>query len=157
MTGCSLLQVVTPPRYTPSRKGMIASYPCATFILQWRMARSATEPCRVRQPEPLATIGSFHELWHVFSRIVARNFSNSDILHGLKMDEWFDIPDYPNDGRSISTFRSRLGQYKSCSTVKFLVRALPSGGIRVIRVGTWFGEVSNKVYPVLKRRMRKSV
>lgn len=72
-------------------------------------------------------------------------------LAALKMDEWFDIPDYPNDGRSIASFRSRLGQYKSCSTVKFLVRALPSGGIRVIRVGTWFGEVSNKVYPVLKR------
>jgi hypothetical protein len=39
--------------------------------------------------------------------------------------------DYPNDGRSIASFRSRLGQYKFCSTVKFLVRALPSGGIRV--------------------------
>jgi hypothetical protein len=66
-------------------------------------------------------------------------------LAALKMDEWFDIPDYPNDNDWISRFRGRLGQYKPCSMVKFLVRALPSGGIRVIRVGTWFGEVSNKV------------
>lgn len=76
-------------------------------------------------------------------------------LAALKMDEWFDIPDYPNDTPSIRNFRARLGQYKSCSTVKFLVRALPSGGIRVIRIGTWLGEVSDKVYPVLKRRKRK--
>lgn len=78
-------------------------------------------------------------------------------LAALKMDQWFDIPDYPNDSRSIADFRTRLGQYKVCSTVKFLVRALPSGGIRVIHVGTWFGEVSQKVYPILKRRKRKAV
>lgn len=78
-------------------------------------------------------------------------------LAALKMDEWFDIPDYPNDGASVASFRARLGSYKQCSLVKFLVRSLPSGGIRVIRVGTWFGEVSDKVYPVLKRRIRKDV
>lgn len=77
-------------------------------------------------------------------------------LAALKMDQWFEIPDYPNDGRSISNFRVRLGQYKACSTVKFLVRALPYGGIRVIHVGTWFGEVSQKVYPILNRRKRKA-
>jgi len=78
-------------------------------------------------------------------------------LAALKMDEWFDIPDYPNDSRSISSFRLRLGQYKQCSMVKFLVRALPSGGTRVIRIDTWFGEMSDKGYPVLKRRSRRSV
>ena len=81
--------------------------------------------------------------------------AHAERLAALKMDQWFDILDYPNDGRSIANFRARLGQYKACSTVKFLVRALPPGGIRVIRVGTWLGEVSDKVYPVLKRKTRK--
>jgi hypothetical protein len=30
-------------------------------------------------------------------------------LAALKMDEWFDIPDYPNDGRSIRKFQVAAG------------------------------------------------
>ena len=48
------------------------------------------------------------------------------------------------------------------SLVRFIVRALPNGGIRVIRTGTWashaagtVGELTGKEYPVLVHRVRK--
>jgi hypothetical protein len=74
----------------------------------------------------------------------------------LEIDSSFELPDYPNSPRDVLKFRVGIGMTKAASHIRFLVRSLPDGGIRVIRVGTWASwaanrapELTEKQYPVL--------
>jgi len=78
----------------------------------------------------------------------------------LKTDEYFDIPDVPNDAASMNRMRGGIRSCNAAHNIRFSLRSLSStAGIRVIRTGTYgsqlFGthdERSNKIHPILKGR-----
>lgn len=64
-------------------------------------------------------------------------------ISALGMDEAIELPDEKN----TRLFRCNLGSV--AYHTKFIVRSLPKGGVRIIRTGTWGGEITKKEYPVL--------
>lgn len=78
------------------------------------------------------------------------------------MDESFEILDYPNDSKSVSRLRCGIGAVSPY--VKFMVRSLPSGGIRLIRSGIWGAALrgtdtieTDTVFPILKHRLARPI
>lgn len=78
----------------------------------------------------------------------------ADKVGALQIDEYLDFPDYPRDEKSRMALRCGLQSCNATALIKFAIRSLPTGGVRIIRVGTWptlgrDGERTDKVYPVL--------
>lgn len=59
-------------------------------------------------------------------------------LCDLRDGESFDLPDEPADEKSVRQLHAGLGI--TARTPHFLLRSLPTGGIRIIRTGTWGGD-----------------
>lgn len=83
---------------------------------------------------------------------------------GLRIDDSFDLPTFSHKERDIVTMRAALAMRKETTLVRISVRSLPSGGIRIIRSGTWSSisrgisyEQTTKHYPVLIVRRRTCV
>jgi hypothetical protein len=65
-------------------------------------------------------------------------------ISALGIDESLDLPDEKNTNQ----FRCNLAS--TAQHTKFIVRSQPKGGgIKIIRTGTWDGEMTKKEYPVL--------
>lgn len=58
-------------------------------------------------------------------------------LWNLTEDEFFDLPDEPKDEKNVLKFRTGLIAHNA---PHFIVRSLPTGGIRIIRKGSWHDE-----------------
>jgi hypothetical protein len=72
----------------------------------------------------------------------------------LQKDEGFDLPEYPSDEASRTLLTANLSSNARSSRIKFAIRSLPTGGVRVIYLGTrgTFGhgaDVSTTKHPVL--------
>jgi hypothetical protein len=48
-----------------------------------------------------------------------------------------DLPDYPNDSAARNRLRGGLGASAAGRMVRFTTQSLPTGGIRITRIGTW--------------------
>lgn len=108
----------------------------------------------VRGRQPVGTtvdVSCGNSLCYAAKHVLLRRWKNfggkwqqlATKLAGLPVGGSFDLPDYPSDAAS----RSRLwGGVSACAAgrmLQFSTRSLPTGGIRIMRTGTW-GEVDTK-------------
>jgi hypothetical protein len=56
-------------------------------------------------------------------------------IDSLPIDESVDFVEYPTDKMAVSKFRCGVSAILPC--LKFLVRTLPTGGLRAIKIGSW--------------------
>src|ERR1700723_1932277 len=59
----------------------------------------------------------------------------AETINSLPIDGSVDFLEYPTDRKSVSRFRCGVSVILPC--LRFLVRTLPTGGLRAIKVGTW--------------------
>lgn len=69
--------------------------------------------------------------------MVSLNKECAERLAALPIDGHFDLLDYPHDVAAIRRLRNGIGMNRAALTVRFKIRTIPSGGIRLIRGGTW--------------------
>ena len=58
-------------------------------------------------------------------------------LASLPVGGYLDLPDYPSDEASRSRLRGGVGSSAAGRYLRFSTQALPKGGIRITRTGTW--------------------
>jgi hypothetical protein len=58
-------------------------------------------------------------------------------LAKLPVGRFIDLPNYPSDAASRSRLRGGVGGSVAGRMLQFSTQSLPTGGIRVIRTGTW--------------------
>lgn len=85
-------------------------------------------------------------------------------VSSLQPDAHLDIPDFPRGAANISRLRGGIRSTSAGRMLRFLVRSLPSGGVRIIRTGEygslWIGtEGSNSEtrHPVLAHKIAARV
>lgn len=55
----------------------------------------------------------------------------------LPVDGYFDVPGYSKAASEIRKMRSGISMCRAAYLVRFKIRSLPSGGVRIIRTGDW--------------------